>query len=230
MSDSWHPDIPLEYRNQIVTGDARELAKRIPDESVDLIFTDPVYDRIDDYRWLAETAVRVLKPDRACLVWVATPLLPTVIKVIDGQLSFSWQLIHYKPGRVKEKFGRAGYCKYESLLWYDKGRMPRRRWVDVFQSMPFQSKLPTNVNHIWAKDPDAIAQVMAAFTKTNDIVWDSFCGGGTVPAVCKMLGRNYIAFEIDPDTADKARERVQNTQPPLFVLEPEQMELDFETP
>ena len=39
--------------DRIITGDARELAKAIPDESVDLIFTDPVYDRIDDYRWLA---------------------------------------------------------------------------------------------------------------------------------------------------------------------------------
>jgi len=40
-----------------------------------------------------------------------------------------------------------------------------------------------------------------------------------------MLGRNYIAFEIDPATADLARERVRNTQPPLFVPEPEQMEM-----
>ena len=25
---SWHPDIPAEYRNQIVTGDARERVQR----------------------------------------------------------------------------------------------------------------------------------------------------------------------------------------------------------
>jgi len=61
---SWHPGMPKEYRNQIVTGDARELAKAIPDESIDLVFTDPVYDRIDDYRWLAETAARVLEPEQ----------------------------------------------------------------------------------------------------------------------------------------------------------------------
>lgn len=54
--------------NQIITGDARELAKQIPDESVDMVFTDPVYENIDDYRWLAETAARVLKPGGACLV------------------------------------------------------------------------------------------------------------------------------------------------------------------
>ena len=46
----------------IVTGDARELAQALPDESIDLIFTDPVYWQIDDYAWLAELAARVLKP------------------------------------------------------------------------------------------------------------------------------------------------------------------------
>ena len=55
--------------NGIYCGDARELAKAIPDESVDLIFTDPVYDRIDDYRWLAECASRVLKSSGTLLVW-----------------------------------------------------------------------------------------------------------------------------------------------------------------
>ena len=64
---TWHPDIPEEYRNKIVTGDARVLAERIPDESIDLIFTDPVYDRIDDYRWLAETAARVLRNNGSLL-------------------------------------------------------------------------------------------------------------------------------------------------------------------
>ena len=59
------------------------------------------------------------------------------------------------------------------------------------------------------------------------MIFDPFTGGGTVPAVCKMLGRNYLAFEIDPTTADNARLRVQNTQPPLFVLQPEQAEMSF---
>jgi predicted methyltransferase len=60
---------PNDENQGIYTGDARELARAIPDESVDLIFTDPVYQNLDDYRWLAETAARVLKPDSACLVF-----------------------------------------------------------------------------------------------------------------------------------------------------------------
>lgn len=222
---TWHPDMPDEFKNQIVTGDARELAKAIPNESIDLIFTDPIYDRIDDYRWLAKTAVRVLKPDRACLVWLVHSELQTVLNAMCSPLTFRWPIVHYKPGRVKNKFGAAGFCKWEPLLWFDRGKTKRPLWADVFMTMPFQSRLGSSPNHIWSKNPDAIAQPLDAFTQPNDIVLDPFTGGGTVPAVCKMLGRNYVACEIEPDVAEDARERVLNTQPPLFVLEPEQMEL-----
>jgi hypothetical protein len=43
-----------------------------------------------------------------------------------------------------------------------------------------------------------------------------------------MLGRNYLAFEIDPETAERARARVLATQPPLFVLQPHQLTLNTE--
>ena len=66
-----------------------------------------------------------------------------------------------------------------------------------------------------------------AFTLPAAVVYDPFTGGGTVPAVCKMLGRNYVASEIDPDTAERARQRVPLTQPPLFVLQPEQLTLEI---
>jgi DNA modification methylase len=220
--------IPPEYINQIVTGDARVLAERIPDASVDLIFTDPVYDRIEDYAWLAEIAARVLKDDKALLIWIATTHLETVMAAMHGRgLTYRWQLIHYKPGRVKEKFGAAGFCKYESLLWYDKGRLPRRRWMDVFQSMPFQSTLPMELSHEWAKDPDALADVVEHFSKVGEVVYDPFSGGGTVPAVCRILHRNWIASEIDEGKAARARARVEATQAmhPVFLEEQHAMEL-----
>jgi DNA modification methylase len=48
-----------------------------------------------------------------------------------------------------------------------------------------------------------------------------------VPAVCKMLGRTFLASEIDPATAERARERLANTQPPLPGLVVEQAGLDL---
>jgi hypothetical protein len=42
-----------------------------------------------------------------------------------------------------------------------------------------------------------------------------------------MLDRRYLAFEIDPETADIARQRVRETQPPLFTPEPQQEEMNL---
>jgi len=49
---------------------------------------------------------------------------------------------------------------------------------------------------------------------------------GNVKIAAKALNRKYLAFEIDPDVAETARQRVRQTQPPLFVLpEPQQLSL-----
>ena len=78
--------IPPEYLNQIVTGDARELAKRIPDESVDLVLTDPPFgigfdygngykDDPKDYealvKWIVKESNRIIKPGGLCFVFVS---------------------------------------------------------------------------------------------------------------------------------------------------------------
>ena len=53
-------------KNGIYTGDAKFLAKDIPDESVDLIFTDLPYPKeyLYCFRDLAEFSSRILKKDR----------------------------------------------------------------------------------------------------------------------------------------------------------------------
>ena len=44
MSDTvWHPGIPAEYRDSIVTGDALDCLRRLPDESVPLFLFSPPY-------------------------------------------------------------------------------------------------------------------------------------------------------------------------------------------
>ena len=82
--------------------------------------------------------------------------------------------------------------------------------------------------HKWGQSSIEAIKYINKFTTNGDVILDPFCGGGSTLEACKILKRNYIAFEIDPATADMARERVQNTQPPLFVPQPEQVEMGLE--
>lgn len=207
--------------NGIYTGDARELARAIPDESIDLIFTDPVYDRIDDYRWLAETATRVLCMNRWVLTYYGIGFLPDAAAALASYLTYEWHHVHYMP-TLNARGAYKTFSNYRGLLRYMKGRAIPHRHIRDLQVDTFSTK---NNGHMWAKNLDVICGLVDAFTLRDAVILDPFCGGGTVPAVCKMLGRRYLAFEIDPDTAGRARERVRQAQPPLFIPEPEQLAL-----
>jgi modification methylase len=221
----FHPDTPEEYRNQIVTGDARILAERIPDASVDLIFADPVYERIDDYRWLAETAMRVLKPDSACLVYCGIGLLPQTHDALRaGGLAYKWRLIT-RPVNSKEFYGRLLITTQE-CLWYEKGHSKLQQSIFDFDLSTTKGMYDVAGSN-WGKGRDILLRYINTFSAPCSVVYDPFTGGGTVPAVCKMLGRNFIASEIDPETADRARLRLEQTQPPLFVLSEEQASMEL---
>ena len=215
---------PNDENQGIYTGDARELATAIPDESVDLIFTDPVYQNIDDYRWLAETAARVLNPDSACLTYFGIGYLPETTAALSEFLDYEWQHISYMP-TLNRRGAYRTFSNYRGLLEYMKGRAipykhTRDLYVDTYKSH--------NDGHKWTKHQGLISHYLRVFSPGHGIVFDPFSGGASIPMGCIATSRRWLAFEIDPDTAERARERVRNTQPPLFMMEPEQQVMDFQ--
>ena len=206
--------------NGIYTGDARELAQAIPDESIDLIFTDPVYDQIDDYQWLTEMAAKKLKVTGSLLVFQWAGFLRETFMVVLS-LAYEGLLALYIPNRTKDTRNKVGFNKWTPCLWMSRGQVKSPKAHDILRCNAFEPVFGDgSSNHPWSKSPEFFAYYITALKP--EVILDPFCGGGTVPAVCKMLGRKYLAFEIDPEVAEKARERVRNTNPPLFVLEPEQ--------
>ena len=73
--------------------------------------------------------------------------------------------------------------------------------------------------HIWTKNKRPIQRFLLAFSSPGDVIYDPFTGSGTIPRVCAENGRRFVASEIEPEIAARARERVRNTPPPLFVLD-----------
>lgn len=216
-------EIPPEYINQIVTGDARELAKRLPDESVDLILCDPVYWNHSDYQWVARVATRILKPGGNLIMQCGNPDLPIVL--IESALSgLMYQRVLCERFPIATQAYRESKCfvGWKPYVWFSRGE---RSGGWVFDAMNGGGSLKTD--HEWQDSIKFFVELINRITANGGIIADFFTGSGTVPAVCKMLSRNYIAFEIDPDTAERARERVRNTQPPLFVLQPEQAVMEL---
>lgn len=215
-----HQNIPEEYMNQIVTGDARVLAERIPDESVDLIFTDPIYWNIEDYAWLAELGARVLKNSGSLLAYAGNIHAVRCAAAMLPYLDPCPVLAHYVIGPTARLFSHSLQCNLIPLLWFSKKR-PRNDWMSIQQSNPIDGSR----GHDWGKNWKMLEYRIEKFTEVGAVILDPFSGGGTLPAVAKMMGRNFIAFEINPETAAKARTRLENTQAmqPIFLEEQKEL-------
>lgn len=199
--------------NTIYTGDARELSLQIPDKSIDLIFTDPVYDRIEDYIWLAQTAKRVLKPKGAILVWSNGKWHHENARWLEvAGLKYRWDFGCIRRGGKDPLYGKI-IGATNRLLWLDLKQDSLMR--DYLQDGYSSISNPSAKLHRWAKSPQFTAQAVKAFADEDAVIFDPFTGGGTVPAICKMLNRNFLAFEIEPETAEQARLRLAQTMPLL---------------
>jgi len=214
--------------NGIYTGDARELAKAIPDESVDLIFTDPPYTRkyLYLYSWLAEAAVRTLKRDAFLLTYTGVYAKNEIVGLFDETLEYFWDFISVNSGNSPIMWTRKIISRYKSILAYRRESsvgVPRYNVFSLWYGGGQDKRY-----HTWGQDESTARYYTDCFSAPNAIVWEPFCGGGTILAACKILDRKYLAFEIVPDVAEIARERVRITQLPLSGLMVEQAEMTLE--
>jgi hypothetical protein len=218
--------IPPEYMNQIVTGDARVLAERIPDASVDLIFTDPVYSERPLYDWLGSVARRILKPGGAVLCWSNGKWHHDNARWLeDAGLTYRYDFGCVITGGSAPMNGKI-ISKTNRIMWLDTdGRSKMRGYLADGYASATMSRLYGEWS--WTKNPIYCEQAIEAFAHNDAIVLDPFAGQGTLPAVAQICGRAFVAFEIDPDTAARARARVEATQAmhPVFLEEQHAMEL-----
>jgi hypothetical protein len=217
---SFNDATPMEFRNTVVVGNARELINNIPDNSIDLILTDPVYDKIDDYAWLALQANRVLKNGASCLAWYATKYLPQVIVAMEASpLRYIWNLsiFYYGSGIVKPGIS----IHQTSCFWFAKGAPKVTKLMMDGILVPAEKGDVDFVNiHGWSKGLTATQYWIVSLTSVGDVVLDPFVGGGTHAAAAKKTGRNFIAFEENSEIAKSTAASVKAVPDFLFKDEP----------
>ena len=213
--------------NTITTGDARELSKAIPSGSIDLIFTDPPYikEQMYLYEWLSEEAARVLKPDGFLMTYVGTYWKLEAMQQLATHLAYYWDCIEIHRHNKPFMWVNGAHSSYKSLLIFAKHRKhkPRKQFFDAWVGTGEDKRY-----HTWGQAESTARYYIDCFSFPGDLVWEPFAGGGTTPSICRILGRNFIAFEIDPATADIARKRLETMQPLLMPEEVQQ--LSWEVP
>lgn len=198
--------------------DCLEGLKSLPDNSIDLIFTDPPYglnkagikndNNLNLFYSILPDSYRVLKKDAFFITFFSTKFLPDIFK--NNPFQYFWNFILYCPnGSVLSPIG---FTKYMSCVAFKKGNPKMiKRNKDIFVDTPGKMIEPDEgfINHPTPKPKSFIKELLMMFSKENDIVLDPFVGSGSTAVACKQLKRNYIGFEINPEYCDLAINRLK---------------------
>jgi DNA modification methylase len=204
--------------NRVHIGDCRSLGEQIPDGSIDLIFTDPPYlkEYLYLYEWLAKWSARVLKPSGFLLVYTGGYWKDEIMSYMRQELEYFWDYSLFATNEAPMIWPRLTIARVKSLLCYRlKGSKALPR-TTVLGSYFGGGK--AKHYHDWQQDEETARYYIDCFTQVGDLVVDPFIGGGTTTAVCKVMGRQIVGFEIDPEAANVATKRMEATRQLVYQL------------
>jgi len=217
-----------EIKNRIILGDAFEELKKIPDESIDLIITDPPYgvnykggqhslgeknvisgDEKFDYRSLIKECYRILKIGGGGMYMFYADGKENDIFPIDN-FEKHQVLIWYKLAKVGHGDFLARYKhNYEPILYLIKKSPTKWRGLNN-QVNVFMDFVKENILHPTQKPLKLIKKLIENSSDENDIVLDPFIGSGTTAVAAKILKRNYIGIEIDKNYVELTNQRLKS--------------------
>ena len=219
--------------------DVLKFMSDIPDETIDLIVTDPPY--LINYKtnWRKEShkfseaikndnnpelikryikeCHRVLKNDTAMYMFCSFDKVDFFKKEIEKYFTVKniiiWRKNNHTAGDLEAQFGK----QYEMIILANKGRRPfnGERVTDVWD---FKRVSPEKLVHQNQKPIDLIKRCILKHSDVGDIVFDGFMGSGTTALAALDTERHFLGTEIDDYYFKVAIERIKkhNTQMSFF--------------
>ena len=210
----------------LLHGDCLELMKDIPDESIDMILTDPPYgmnyqsgrrkvmhdkihgdsglDWLDDF---VNEIYRVSKPNTAHYVFCSFHHIDKCKRAIEKKFKvkniLTWVKNNTSMGDLKGDFAP----KTEFIIFFHKGRrlINGTRDPNVLEFKRTQNKL-----HPTQKPVDMTEYLIGKFSDEGDLILDPFMGSGTTGVACLNTNRSFIGMELDEKYFKLAEERIMD--------------------
>ncbi|MBW1616729.1 MAG: site-specific DNA-methyltransferase [Deltaproteobacteria bacterium] len=102
---------------------------------------------------------------------------------------------------------------YKSMKTSNDDLQMRSDWLMPICGGKERIKINGQKAHSTQKPEELLLRIIVSTSKPNDTVLDPFCGSGTTPAVAKLLGRKYIAFDKKEAYIKIAEQRLKKVKP-----------------
>jgi SAM-dependent methyltransferase len=199
---------PAQRRFRVVHSDCREY--RWPD-AIDCIATDPVWEDMDAYSWLADMAVAKLRDGGTLLVQCATSSVYSVLVTLVGAgLAYRWETAI--TSNEKWSASQPFVPGWRPVLVLSKGAWQTADLGRLMDTVNVTNTHYTARVHSWQQPLEPWAYWIARLTRPGELICDPFCGSGTFGVAAKLAGgRRFIGTEIRECEAKLARKRIADT-------------------
>lgn len=214
--------------NTVIQGDCLEVMKDIPNESIDMILTDPPYgmrfvsnyrikkynkitgdDNLDWIEEFAEQSYRVSKNNTASYIFCSFHNIDIFKQAFQKRFKIKnilvWEKNNTSMGDLTADFAP----KIEFILFVQKGRkvINGKRDANIFKFSRTGNKL-----HPTEKPLDLFEYLLVKFSNEEDTVLDPFAGSGTTAIAAINTNRNYILIEKEQEYIDIINKRLSTLQ------------------
>lgn len=188
-------------------GDFRRVLD-LPDESVDLVFTDPPYPAEYLPLWadLALWAQRVLRPGGLLVAYSGQMYLPDVMLSLGSELDYVWCGSLVTPGQHNQVHARHVRSGSKPLLFYAKTPYQPGPWIED----TYISEGRTKDDHDWQQSVGAARFYIERLTAPGAVVVDPFLGSGTTAVAAIELGRSFIGADVDAAAVTTVHRRLSD--------------------
>jgi len=205
-------DFDVDENIRIFNSDFRTaLDDIIPDNSIDLILTDPPYlaEFIPIFEDLSLFASRKLKPSGLLITYAGQLHLPEEIALLSKYLKYKWTSCLYHNGVSRVVNGVNVINKWKPILFFQKE--PAAKFQKTFSDY-FISEKPEKSEHEWQQSIAVYEHIIDIFTEPGQLVVDPFLGSGTTAVACKKLKRKFVGSEIDENSYKLILQRLNNAK------------------
>jgi len=229
---------------KLYNDDCLKVFSTIPDNSIDLITTDPPYrmtprgntgttggmllkeinkkgkvfenNNIDISQWLPE-CFRVLKESSHIYIMTNHINLHKYLNTIQNiGFHFIKSLIWNKGNKIMSPYYMS---QFEYILFCRKGfakKINNCGTSDIINIPNKKQKKDGKNLHDTEKPIELMRILIENSSNENDVILDPFMGIGSTGLACKNLNRQFIGIELDQEYFKIAKERIESTNPLLI--------------
>ena len=229
---------------KLINGDCLNTLKNIPNESIDLIVTDPPYPttsrgnagnsggmlqkdinkkgKVFTYNNInckeyAPEFYRLLKDGSHCYV------MTNHINLIDMLNTFTDVGFHFIKSLIWNKgnkiMGQYYMSQYEYILFFRKGKGKKINNCGTSDILSISNKKTKDKDGKNIHDTEKPVELMEVLvnnsSQENELVLDPFMGVGSTGIACIKNNRNFIGMELDEKYFDIAKNRIEEIEEQL---------------